>query len=342
MIKRSVLCLAICPLFAFAQTEWECELPPDFSIDNPFHYIGVIDGVPDPVIFTMSISLTNNLSTTVSTATNISSENANKVKQILLQNIYIDTIVRLSEGDSPGGAKAEFHMVGNPNSILRLNTIQYPPVSMYPFDLTFLSNGDDEVYPNLNIRSPISLQNFVTFRGGPMVSEYKKIIKFMTPDYTDNEYGTSYLNINATNTTFTNFSGRGLGTRTFNDVASSTIVCKSIPVPLNLSLTPDVISFGAITLGDTVPTTRELRWTTTGSGKANIWSVRFESANIVNNKLMLGGATVSITGKNDQEIPVNTDVAIEGTSGTFNFHLDPSNGTINDHETAVNVVLTAN
>lgn len=254
--------------------------------------------------------------------------------------------MRVSDGSSPGSGRGEdFHMVGNPNGPLRLNTVQYPPANTHPIIRVWL--GHDE-WTSLSITEdiPLSFNSFVAIRGKPIVSEYERKIRFMTPAYVDNEYAQSFIHINMESITNTQIISQTLQPKnqTFNDVVQSFygVACKSTPVPLNLTLTPDVISFGAITLGDTVPTTRELRWTTTGSGKANIWSVRFESSNIVNNKLTLGGATVSITGKNDQEIPVNTDIAIEGTSGTFNFHLDPSNGTINDHETAVNVVLTAN
>ncbi|MGI3449413.1 hypothetical protein ACRQQF_08735 [Citrobacter arsenatis] len=354
MKKIPALCLLICPFFVAAETEWECQLPSDFSIANPFHYLGTItsDLFNGP---TANFSIDNNLNANVSTANNISNENANKVIQVFLTKIYIDTIVRVSNSAGVGGGDFEqFHMVGEPNDSLIVNLEQYPPANR-SHNLRIESYSHARKLGTVQINGarlmPLSFQSFVTLREKPVVSEYKNKVRFMTPVYVDNEYASASVHINMESVTNTQFLRRGMldmggdaRDKTFNDVTSifSGVTCKSTPVPLSLTLTPNIVTFGSVTLGGMSPTTRELRWNTTGSGKANIWSVRFESTNVANNKLTLGGATVSITGKNDQEIPVNTDVAIEGTSGTFNFHLDPTNGTISNHETSVNVVLTAN
>lgn len=345
MKKIPALCLLICPFFVAAETEWECQLPSDFSIANPFHHLGISTRYP-AALPAMAFYVDNNLNANVSTVNNISNENANKVTQVLLTKIYIDTIVRVSDSTGVGGGNFEqFHMVGEANDSLRLNVVQYPPANIHP-NIRIWPGDDKFVNLSVSQETPLSFQSFVTLREKPVVSEYKNKVRFMTPVYVDNEYASASVHINMESVTNTRINSSTLQPRnqTFNDVTSifSGVTCKSTPVPLSLTLTPNIVTFGSVTLGGTSPTTRELRWNTTGSGKANIWSVRFESTNVANNKLTLGGATVSITGKNDQEIPVNTDVAIEGTSGTFNFHLDPTNGTINNHETSVNVVLTAN
>lgn len=123
----------------------------------------------------------------------------------------------------------------------------------------------------------------------------------------------------------------------------TTIVCTRAATPLTLTLGASSIDFGTIVLGSS-PVTRPLTWTATGSGQAGTWTLTFEpqSTDTSGKYINLGGADISVLDSDNNLVPLNTQVNIIGTSGSYKLSLDPTKGTPGTKTTNLNVTLTAN
>lgn len=129
----------------------------------------------------------------------------------------------------------------------------------------------------------------------------------------------------------------------FYDAFTTSINCTSPATPVTLTLDTNSIDFSRVTMGSATVITKPLNWTATVSGSPSVWTMTFSGSG-GSNYINLGGAKIYIT-PSGSSTPVNigSPVAITGTSGTFNFTLDPSGAnTAGAASTNVNVLLTAN
>lgn len=119
------------------------------------------------------------------------------------------------------------------------------------------------------------------------------------------------------------------------------IECVRPATPLTLSIQEKEIDFGFIQTGDIIPVTKELNWNASGTGITPLWTIRFESTATSGDEIILGRAKVSIQDINGNNVPLATDLSVNGIAGKYFFVLHPDTGLPGEHMTAVNITLTA-
>lgn len=124
---------------------------------------------------------------------------------------------------------------------------------------------------------------------------------------------------------------------------TTTITCTRAATPLTLTLGASSIDFGTVMMGSS-PVTRPLTWTATGSGQTGTWTLTFvpQYTGTSGKYINLGGADISVLDSGNNLVPLNTQVNISGTSGSYKLSLDPTKGTPGAKTTNLNVTLTAN
>ncbi|WP_155964375.1 hypothetical protein [Edwardsiella hoshinae] len=124
----------------------------------------------------------------------------------------------------------------------------------------------------------------------------------------------------------------------------SEIRCVRPATPLTLTLLDNAITFNPAPLGASTPQVKTLRWQASGSGRADIWTMRFTSANATasGDGVLLGGAKVTILDSANQVVPLDQAVTISGTQGEFRLALDARTAQAGNYTSNINLTLTAN
>ncbi|WP_024525030.1 hypothetical protein [Edwardsiella hoshinae] len=124
----------------------------------------------------------------------------------------------------------------------------------------------------------------------------------------------------------------------------SEIRCVRPATPLTLTLLDNAITFNPAPMGASTPQVKTLRWQASGSGRADIWTMRFTSANATasGDGVLLGGAKVTILDSANQVVPLDQAVTISGTQGEFRLALDARTAQAGNYTSNINLTLTAN
>ncbi|WP_370619556.1 hypothetical protein [Citrobacter meridianamericanus] len=124
---------------------------------------------------------------------------------------------------------------------------------------------------------------------------------------------------------------------------SNTITCESVPTPLTLTLGESLIDFNTLLPGGP-SVIRALNWSASGSGKASVWTMTFDTTadKKTGDNILLGTAKVKVLDASGTQIPLGTPVNISGLTGVYTFELDPTGATLGTSSADVNVTLTAN